>query len=337
MKVMFSIVILTKNSMGVVNRLVEAILNQNFSQPYEVIFMDNNSTDETVHYLESVRFSKKSIIHVPEGQFSHSGTRMRAAAIAEGEFVIFFTDDIIPIGQDFLRHLTEPLLKNYADAAYGVCQIDSETSDPIDAFLNNSWPVSQPDFIEPISQFCWDHFNPDFRRRISNFDNCCSCINRELLLKLKFPDTPYGEDMLFAKRMILSGYKIALAREARFYHWHHVSFSYLLKRMCIDQYLSKTEFNTYYVRGKWHTVKSILIRILHRTYIAFFRLSIPFSKKMYWIFYNIKTLTADFIGKYIGTLENKPVRRDLLLINRKLMKIQQRIVGEINKKSIRRY
>ncbi len=98
MKVLFSIVILTKNSIGVIERLVNSILDQKFEHEYEIIFMDNSSKDRTIDYFKKSKLKNKKIINVPEGEFSHSGTRMKAAEIAKGKYIIFFTDDIIPIG-----------------------------------------------------------------------------------------------------------------------------------------------------------------------------------------------------------------------------------------------
>lgn len=334
-KITFSIVILTKNSAGVVNRLVDAILAQEFDHPYEVIFMDNSSTDGTVAYLEATPFRHKKIVHVPEGEFSHSGTRMQAAKLARGRYMVFFTDDILPLGTRFLADLTAPLLEGKAPAAYGVWQIDETRWDPIDAYLHNGWYHGIDDIVEPISQYCWEKFPPELRRRLCNFDNCSSCIERQVLLDLEFPNVPYGEDMVFAKRLILSGRSIAIAKAARFYHWHKVSFNYMMRRMCIDQHLSIPEFGIYYVRRKLGVIKAVLARVLHRTLIAFFKLKIPVSKKFYWTFYNIKTLSADFLGKYMGVL-NEDSAKGFAPINKRLLRKKNEIVDGIYKKSIKR-
>jgi len=152
-------------------------------------------------------------------------------------------------------------------------------------------------------------------------------------LKLKFPNIPYGENMLFAKKLLKSGYKVGLSKKAKFFHWHKVSFKYIVRRMCIDQHLSISEFNIYYVRKKIGVIKTITKRILHRTYIAFFKLKIPFKDKFYWSFYNAKTLTADFIGKYMSILDKNSIK-GFLPINKRLLKRKNEIIEEINKKSI---
>jgi len=336
MKPLISIVILTKNSMSVIGRLMNALQSQEFSHPLEYIFMDNASTDGTPDFLKGLELKRKRVVHVPEGEFSHSLTRMQGAELAQGEIVVFFTDDIIPLGNEFLTQLVAPVLSGTAPAAYGVCQIDPDSCDPVDAWLHNGWYEGMRDLTEPVPRFCWEMFTPEQRRQLCNFDNCASCVRRDLLLEVRFPEVPYGEDMMFAKRMILGGHAVALARSARFFHWHKVSFSYLMKRMCIDQYLSIPEFGIYYIRRKLGVIKAILIRSLHRTFIAFFKIRMPLWKKFYWSGYNIKCLSADFIGKYIGVL-NEDSARGFSPINRRLLRLQQKIVSHIEKRSILRY
>jgi hypothetical protein len=261
---------------------------------------------------------------------------MDAARLAQGRFVIYFTHDMVPIGKNFLTELTKPVLQGIAPASYGVFQIDPLTSDPVDAYLHNGWHEGVAEVVGPVSQFCWEQFPPHLRRRLSNFDDCASCIDRDLLLQLEFPRVPYGEDMLLAKRLLLSGHKIALSKNAKFHHWHKVSFTYLMKRMCIDQHLSIEEFDLFYVRRKLGVVKAIGIRVLQRAWIAFFCLRMPFSKKVYWTRYNVKVLTADFLGKYIGTLnENNVAKYDL--IDQRLLRAKSEILEEIDTRSIGRY
>jgi glycosyltransferase involved in cell wall biosynthesis len=125
-----SIVILTCDSVGVVERLVDALLAQEDAPSYEVLFMDNASADGTVEYLEGLPIAAKRIVNVPKGEFSHSGTRMRAAELATGRVMVFFVDDIVPIGPHFLRDLTAPVLSGEFPAAYGVFQVHPEEHDP---------------------------------------------------------------------------------------------------------------------------------------------------------------------------------------------------------------
>jgi rhamnosyltransferase len=337
METLVSIVILTRNSSGVVQRLVTAIQDQDFQHPYELIFMDNHSSDGTLEYLQSIPFLRKRIIPVPEGKFSHSGTRMQAAREAQGKIVVFFTDDVIPIGRDFLAKLTAPVLDGQAAATYGVWQINPQWHDPVDAYLHNNWYQGFDDFVEPIPAYCWEKFPPELRRRLSNFDNCSSCLDLATLLLLEFPPVPYGEDMLFARKLILNGLRVAQVKAAKFYHWHKVRPSYMFRRMCIDSHLSAQEFNIYYVTRLRGVIKAIVTRVLQRTFIAFFKIRMPLGKKFYWSWYNARTLSADFFGKFAGILTAETAAKGFSPLKKKLFSMKTRIVEEINQNSILRY
>lgn len=330
----FSIVITTRNSMGVIQRLVEILQAQDFKYSHEVIFMDNSSTDGTVEYLENAGFKYQRIINIPEGRFSHSRTRIEAAEQAAGRWIVFFTDDIVPMGRGFLKELTRPLIENLAVAAYGVFQINERDSDPVDAYLHNDWHRDIEDFSGPISTAEWNDLSPEERRRLSNFDNCASCMDRELLLNIKFPDVPYGEDMFFAKRLILSGRKVAISRTATFYHWHKMSFHYLLSRMCIDQHLSLKEFQIIYVKSKTRVILAIVKRMIHRSLISLFRLKISLRDRLYWMFYNIKIVNADFWGKYLGSLTDSVEKKRFSFLDKWLFRRKKEIIERIYNRSI---
>ena len=334
----FTLIIPVRNSLPVLPRLIEALRMQDLSGKIEWIFTDNASTDGTRAYLEGLPLENVRILDVPEGTFSHSGTRMRAAEEAQAPVLVFLTDDVVPAGPGFLRELTRPVREGKATAAYGVCQVHPEWHDPIDAYLHNGWPEGIADYSEPLTPYVWNLLPPDIRRRLCNFDNCASCFDRQTLLRLRFRPVPYGEDMLFAKDLILSGGTIALARNALFYHWHRVRFAYLFRRMCIDQAVSIPAFGIYYVSSLRYAAKAIALRIVHRTWIALFKLrGVSLPRRLYWAAYNARTLSADFLGKYAGTLEEGAVGGRIHWLRRYLYRKKVAIIDQIERKSILRY
>ena len=76
--------------MGIIDRLIEAIENQDFEFSYEVIFLVTESTDGTEEFLRKTSFKHKKIISIPAVEFSHSSTRMLGVENARGNQVIFF-------------------------------------------------------------------------------------------------------------------------------------------------------------------------------------------------------------------------------------------------------
>lgn len=336
MKPEFSIVIPTRNSVGIIDRLIEAILNQDFPRPFELIFLVTESRDGTENHLKKIPYEKKKIVHIPETEFSHSRTRMKGVELAEGSYVIFFTEDIQPLGKDFLYHLTQPVFQHAVPAVYATYQTDPTRADPVMAYLNNDWYRNFPDVTGPVSQSEWEALTPPERRHRCNFDDCASCIRKDLILELGFPDVPYGEDMFFAKRLLLNGHGIALAKKARFYHWHRMSFGYCLRRMCLDQHLSLEAFNLVYVKNAPSLLWNIVTRSIHRLAISLFVLPIPFFRKLYWGGYQAKIVTAEFLGKYIGQLDDKEENKSFNPLNRRLFRLKVRFLQDIGRHSIPR-
>jgi hypothetical protein len=153
---------------------------------------------------------------------------------------------------------------------------------------------------------------------------------------VRFPAVNYGEDMTLAKRLLWRGHRILMVKTARFYHWHRSSFSYVLKRMCIDADLTRREFDHVIVKRKLGVVRAVGTRVLHRTWVGLFKLRIPLGRRLRSIAYNAKVLTADFLGKYIGNLREEEIG-PLAPIDRRLLRLKRRILGEIEAKSVKRY
>ena len=135
----------------------------------------------------------------------------------------------------------------------------------------------------------------------------------------------------------MNGQRIALVKEARFFHWHKVKPSYMFRRMCIDSHLSAQEFNIYYVSRLRGVIKAIVLRVAHRTFIAFFKIRMPLSRKIYWSWYNARILSADFFGKFAGILTEETAAKGFSPLKRKLFRAKNRIIEEIERKSILRY
>jgi glycosyltransferase involved in cell wall biosynthesis len=298
-----SIVILTNNSLGVVNRLVDKLLPQLLAGRYELIFLDNNSTDGTVEYLNGIPFEDKRVETVEKGSFSHSGTRMWGARMCRGGLVVFFTDDVDPFTPDFLAQLVAPVANGKAVAACGVALINPATGDPFHAYRVNEWYRGFSDVVGPVTEDEWQEALPAQRRSLCNFDHCAACYKRSVLLRLALPDLPYGEDMGMAKRLITGGYPVALVKQAKFYHWHRVTFGYLFKRMCVDQIYTEQMFELVYLKSFFDLIYIISAQLLLYIFVSIRVPGLSVSERLSWYLYNIKFIFADNLGKYIGSIK----------------------------------
>jgi glycosyltransferase involved in cell wall biosynthesis len=88
---MFSVIIPTHNRAGIIGRALRSVAAQTFSD-YEVIVVDDGSTDSTRDYLETVRGPRYRFIR-NERSLGVSGARNRGIAAAVGQWIAFLDDD----------------------------------------------------------------------------------------------------------------------------------------------------------------------------------------------------------------------------------------------------
>lgn len=90
-----SVVIATKDRAGYVERALESLRAQICAPPYEVVVVDNASTDETPAVVE--RCAKNApfpIVYEYEGEPNRGKARNRGIARARGSLVVFCDDDV---------------------------------------------------------------------------------------------------------------------------------------------------------------------------------------------------------------------------------------------------
>src|ERR671914_3059732 len=97
-----SVAIPVRNGGATFPPLLDAIRAQRIDREVEIVVADNASTDGT---REEAERRGAVIVDVPEGEFSHGGTRDLLMRSSRGEHVAFVTDDVLPIGDGWLAEL----------------------------------------------------------------------------------------------------------------------------------------------------------------------------------------------------------------------------------------
>ncbi len=99
-----SIVIPTKDSVGILKRCINSIENKSTYKNYEIIIVDNNSKKlETKSYLSCL---SHTVISYNE-PFNFSKINNFALTQAKGEFIIFLNDDTEVISSDWIERMLE--------------------------------------------------------------------------------------------------------------------------------------------------------------------------------------------------------------------------------------
>src|SRR4030042_2393334 len=208
-----SIIIPTLNAGAYMEKLFSMLQAQDIKF-LEVIIIDSSSIDNTVDIAK--RFGAKTIV-IPRHTFNHGKTRNMAAMEAQGEILVFMTQDALPWDNKLLRKLTAPLKISDIAATYGR-HIPMPGASPLEIFARQ---FSYPDTgsikgIEDIKQYGIKTFR---------FSNVCSAIKKDLFLKAgMFPEgIRANEDMLMAAKLIINGYKVTYVPDAMVIHSHNCS------------------------------------------------------------------------------------------------------------------
>lgn len=215
-----SVIVPTLNAGAHIETLLQRLSVQDL-RPLEIIVIDSTSDDNTVEIAK--RSGAKTIV-IPRHTFNHGKARNMAATEAQGDHLVFMTQDALPAGNTLLSLLTAPLLKADIAAAYGR-HIPRPDASPLEIFARR---FNYPDL--PVTK----GFNDIARYGIKTFffSDVCSAIGKEAFLKCgMFPENVRAnEDMLMAAKLIVKGYRVAYVPAAMVVHSHNYSLFRQFKR-----------------------------------------------------------------------------------------------------------
>jgi GT2 family glycosyltransferase len=203
-----SVVIPTSNRLPILRQCLQALESQNVQAPlqrYEVVLVDDGSTDDTVRWLDN---HATSFPHVRLIRQDHGGPalgRNRGVEEARGDVIIFIDSDLV-VTADFLNCHAQALERRWASSGNRLCF----TYGAVINTANFESPTSEPHKLRDLS---WAYF------ATGNV-----AIDRQLLEDTGLFDPAfrlYGwEDLELGERLRLQGVKLVRCPEAVGYHWH---------------------------------------------------------------------------------------------------------------------
>lgn len=112
-----SVIISTYNRCDLLARAISSILAQEpDTPPFELIIVDNNSTDGTKHAVDSFLVRDARVRYIFEKRQGLSYGRNAGLAAAEGQFIIYTDDDVV-VTPNWVRKFHEASLR-YPDAGF---------------------------------------------------------------------------------------------------------------------------------------------------------------------------------------------------------------------------
>ena len=208
-----SIVILTKNAGRRFKKILTSIFDQEIDKKFEVIIIDSGSKDKTLEIAR--KFPVAKILEIKPEEFDHGKTRNLAVNLCQGKYIVFLTQDALPVNNQWLKNLILPIENDKVAATFSR-QIPYRTTNLFQQYFQL--------FVYP---------KKEKTSLLGNifFSNVSSAIKKDLLEKIKFKENlPMSEDQAWAKEVIEAGYEIVYSLESVVFHSHNFGFWKNFKR-----------------------------------------------------------------------------------------------------------
>jgi GT2 family glycosyltransferase len=218
-----SLIILTYNNLDYTRQCLESIFSKTVYPNYEIVVVDNASTDGTPDYLQTVAATHQNMLLVlnKENRGFAAGNNQGVAA-ASGEYIAFLNNDIVVTPgwlSGLVAHLIDPSIgaigpvTNYAGNESRIA-VDYHNISDLDDFAR---------------RYTQAHAGQSFEiRMLALF---CMLLRRSVIEAVGPLDEQFGvgmyEDDDFSLRIRQKGYRILCAEDVYIHHWGSAAFSRL--------------------------------------------------------------------------------------------------------------
>lgn len=222
-----SIIILNRNGLDHLKILFEDFDGKTNYSNYEIIVVDNDSSDESVSYLKSLDMDIR-IIENKENQ-SFSKANNEASKIAAGEYLLFLNNDIEPT-YGWLNELVGLILEKEEIKAVGAKLLFPEMPDPGQSFSIQHAGIKFREEITPYvygpyheSMFNTLIFNKivNTKKEVIGCTAACLLMDKEVFNQLNGFDENYFygyEDVDLAFKLNEKGFKTVYNPQALLFH-----------------------------------------------------------------------------------------------------------------------
>lgn len=213
-----SIVILTYNQLEYTKICIESIRKFTNKDNYEIIIVDNNSTDGTVEWLKNQ--DNLTVIYNDVNVGFPAGCN-QGIKIANGDNILLLNNDVI-VTPNWLYNLNKALWSSEEIGAVGAVSNSCSYYQSIDVKYNNIDELL--DFANNYNKYSSEDYW-SYRTKLIGF---CILIKKEVLNEIGLLDeifTPGNfEDDDISFRMVSNGYKLLLCKDTFIHHFGSVSF-----------------------------------------------------------------------------------------------------------------
>jgi CMP-N-acetylneuraminic acid synthetase len=195
-----SIIVRTKNEERWISSCLEAISRQTYTN-FEVVLVDNDSTDKTVDKAQ-----KYGVILVSIDRFKPGAAINRGIEASTGDVIVCLSGHCIPVDEYWLENLVKPLEDPTIGGVYGRQEPLAFTSD-----------LDKRDLLITFG------LDERIQTKDSFFHNANSAFRRSLWSEYPFDEEVTNiEDRIWANQIQKAGYRIFYQPTASVYHHHGI-------------------------------------------------------------------------------------------------------------------
>ncbi|HUF17879.1 MAG TPA: glycosyltransferase [Thermoanaerobaculia bacterium] len=239
-----SIVVVTFDNLAFTRQCLESVFSNTLHPNFEVIVVDNASSDGTREYLSRVETEHQNvriILNDTNTGFAHANNQgLRAAS---GDFLVLLNNDtVVPRGwlSGLLRHLRDPevgLVNSVTNFSGNESRIDVSYSD-------------MAGMEEFAARYTAEHFGEMFDIRVAAM--YCVAMRCDVFESVGSLDETFGigmfEDDDYSHRMRLAGYRVVCAEDSFVHHFGQASF----KKLHAEEYQKIWDANQTHFQKKWN-------------------------------------------------------------------------------------
>jgi GT2 family glycosyltransferase len=241
-----SIIIVTFNNVELTQTSIDSIYSVSQYPNFEIIIIDNNSTDGTREYLTKISDEYENIrivLNVDNKGFAAANNQ--AIEMAKGDYIILLNNDtVVTPGwiTRLLRYLEDKNI-GMVGPVTNMCGNEAKISVPYDM-------KSMEGFEEYVDEYYRFHPEQDYFE-IDMLGMFCVALRRKTIDEIGLLDERFEvgtfEDTDYAHRLKRKGYKIICARDVYIHHYGNASFGKLLD----EEYLKIYRENRRRFEEKW--------------------------------------------------------------------------------------
>jgi GT2 family glycosyltransferase len=241
-----SIIVVTYNNLGYTRLCLESVMRNTEYPNYEIVVVDNSSTDGTPEYLKALAEKYQNIslvLNTTNNGFARANNQ--GIEQSDGEYLVLLNNDtIVPPGwlSRLLHHLRNPEVGLVGPVTN---QVGNEAKVEVDY---RTW--------REMEEFAWDHtWNNDlYIADIHMLAMFCVAMRRETFKEVGCLDEQFGigmfEDDDYSLRMREKGYRVICANDVFVHHFGQASFGKLIKTGAYNKIF---EENRAKYEAKWNT------------------------------------------------------------------------------------